>query len=248
MHGVEVSMYSMYKIGVLGLQGSFAEHITAISRCGAEPVDVRFARQLDEIDGLIIPGGESTAIAILTADNADPIFERIRARVSAGMPIYGTCMGSIFLAREIEGSAQGRLALMDIKVRRNAFGPQRCSFETALEIACLSEVEDGGAPQRLPDDSTVGKAFPAVFIRAPIVLSVGPSVEVLCQINEGIVMARQDNMLVTAFHPELTDDLRVHRYFLDMVRLAQGVKLPAFDLEVEELEKSLYSISRGVPA
>lgn len=226
----------MCKIGVLGLQGSFAEHIAAVSKCGAQPVDVRFSHQLDDIDGLIIPGGESTTIAKLTAENADPIFERIRQRVSAGMPIYGTCMGSIFLAREIEGSTQGRLALMDIRVRRNAFGPQRCSFETDLEIPCLARFSPAGET-----------SFPAVFIRAPIVLSVAPSVEVLCQVKEGIVMARQDNMLVTAFHPELTGDMRVHEYFLELVREYRGTAKSERDLEVSGLQV-LHSVSSSVPA
>jgi pyridoxal 5'-phosphate synthase pdxT subunit len=188
------------KIGVLALQGDFAEHIEMIERCGATAFEVRRSKDLDEADGLIIPGGESTAIAKLTHDNADPIFDTIRERLEKGMPVYGTCMGSIFLAKEIEGSSQGSLALMDIKVRRNAFGPQRSSFQSSLAVACLGE----------PD-------FPAVFIRAPIVLSCGPDVEVLARVKEGIVMARQKNMLVTAFHPEITDDARVHYLFLKMV-------------------------------
>ncbi|CAN5321017.1 pyridoxal 5'-phosphate synthase glutaminase subunit PdxT [soil metagenome] len=190
----------MTKIGVLGLQGSFAEHIAAIEKCGAQAVDIRHSWQLADLDGLIIPGGESTAIAKLTGDNPDPIFDTIKKRVEAGLPVYGTCMGSIFLAQEIEGSEQGRLACMDIKVRRNAFGPQRNSFETSINIDALG-----------------AKPFPAVFIRAPIVVSVGADVEVLASVDEGIVMARQKHLLVTAFHPEITNDLRVHQYFLSMV-------------------------------
>jgi len=190
----------MTKIGVLGLQGSFAEHIAAIEKCGVQAVDVRHSWQLADLDGLIIPGGESTAIAKLTSDNPDPIFDTIKKRVDDGLPVYGTCMGSIFLAKEIEGSQQGRLACMDIKVRRNAFGPQRNSFETSINIAAL-----GAEP------------FPAVFIRAPIVVSIGAGVDDLANVEEGIVMARQKNLLVTAFHPEITNDLRVHQYFLAMV-------------------------------
>lgn len=190
----------MTKIGVLGLQGSFAEHISAIEKCGAQALDIRHSWQLADIDGLIIPGGESTAIAKLTGDNPDPIFDTIKKRVDGGMPVYGTCMGSIFLAKEIEGSEQGRLASMDIKVRRNAFGPQRNSFETSINIAAL-----GAEP------------FPAVFIRAPIVVSAGSDVKTLASVDEGIVMARQNNLLVTAFHPEITGDLRVHQYFLGIV-------------------------------
>jgi 5'-phosphate synthase pdxT subunit len=201
----------MTKIGVLGLQGSFAEHIAAIEKCGAHAIDIRHSWQLADVDGLIIPGGESTAIAKLTGDNPDPIFDTIKKRINGGMPVFGTCMGSIFLAKEIEGSAQGRLAAMDIKVKRNAFGPQRNSFETSLAIAVL-----GQAP------------FPAIFIRAPIVVSVGNAVQVLARVEEGIVMARQNNLLVTAFHPEITDDLRVHEYFLTIVEdnLRVGYKQP----------------------
>ena len=196
----------MIKIGVLGLQGSFAEHIAAIEKCGAQAVDIRHSWQLADVDGLIIPGGESTAIAKLTGDNPDPIFDTIKKRVEAGLPVYGTCMGSIFMAREIEGSEQGRLACMEIKVRRNAFGPQRNSFETSITINAL-----GAEP------------FPAVFIRAPIVVSVGTAVEVLATVEEGIVMAREKNLLITAFHPEITNDLRVHQYFLDIVANSLGV-------------------------
>ena len=190
----------MIKIGVLGLQGSFAEHIAALEKCAVHPVDIRHSWQLEEVDGLIIPGGESTAIAKLTGDNPDPIFDTIKKRINGGMPVYGTCMGSIFLAKEIEGSAQGRLAAMDIKVRRNAFGPQRNSFETLLDIEALGQ-----------------EPFPAVFIRAPIVVSAGDQVEILARVEEGIVMARQNNLLVTSFHPEITNDLRVHKYFLTIV-------------------------------
>lgn len=190
----------MTKIGVLGLQGSFAEHIAAIEKCGAQAVDIRHSWQLADVDGLIIPGGESTAIAKLTGDNPDPIFDTIKKLIEAGLPVYGTCMGSIFLAKEIEGSEQGRLACMDIKVRRNAFGPQRNSFETSIKIDVLGD-----------------EPFPSVFIRAPIVVSVGAGVKVLASVEEGIVMARQKNLLVTAFHPEITNDMRVHQYFLGMV-------------------------------
>jgi len=192
------------RIGVLALQGDFAEHIAALKSCGADAFEVRRSTDLAKAEGLVIPGGESTAIAKLTHDNGDPIFDTIRDRVQAGMPVYGTCMGSIFLAKEIEGSSQGRLALMDIRVRRNAFGPQRSSFQISLNIACLGEPE-----------------FPCVFIRAPIVLACGPGVEILAKTNEGIVMAKEKNMLVTAFHPEITDDKRVHYLFLKMVENSQ---------------------------
>jgi len=208
------------RIGVLALQGDFAEHIDALNRTGSDVLayGVRYAHELtgdDAVDALVIPGGESTAIARLVDDGNDPIFAAIKDRAAGGMPIYGTCMGSIFLAREIEGSSQGRLALMDITVRRNAFGPQRKSFESKLTIAAL-----GTEP------------FPAVYIRAPIIVSCGPSVTVMAAIDQGIVMARQDNMLVTAFHPEIVDDTRVHDYFVAMIKesksnFASCVHIPA---------------------
>jgi len=209
------------RIGVLALQGDFAEHIQALERADKDVTAfaVRYAHELvgaDAVDALVIPGGESTAIARLVDDGNDPIFAAIKDRVKGGMPIYGTCMGSIFLAREIEGSSQGRLALMDITVRRNAFGPQRKSFESELTIAELG-------PEPLP----------AVFIRAPIILSCGPAVQVMARLEDetitGIVMARQDNMLVTAFHPEIADDYRVHQYFIDMVRSASEILLASVE-------------------
>jgi 5'-phosphate synthase pdxT subunit len=197
-------------IGVLALQGDFAEHCHALTACGARAVQVRHSWQLEELDGLVIPGGESTAIDKLTADNNDPIFEAIKDKANQGFPIYGTCMGSIFLAKEIEGSMQGRLAVMDIKVRRNAFGPQRFSFETELAV-----------------DGLGAEPFPAIFIRAPMILSCGPSVKVMARVEGGIVMARQNNLLVTAFHPEITNDMRVHQYFLSMVTAGAQTRVSA---------------------
>lgn len=191
----------MPRIGVLSLQGSFAEHKEMLERLGAEVVLVRRAGELTELDGLIIPGGESTTIAKLTGDGSDPIFDTIVELSARALPIYGTCMGMIFLARNIENSSQGRLAVMDILVRRNAFGPQKYSREEYLKIEAL-----GATP------------FPLVFIRGPVILSAGSRVDVLAEVDEGIVMCRQGNLLATAFHPELTNDLRVHAYFLSMVR------------------------------
>jgi 5'-phosphate synthase pdxT subunit len=193
------------RIGILALQGDFAEHQQMLSWCGASTVLVKHAQQLPELDGLVIPGGESTTIAKLTgAEAGQALFEGIIERARTGLPVYGTCMGSIFLAREIEGSTQGRLALMDITVRRNAFGPQKFSREQLAEIPVLGD-----------------EPFPLIFIRGPIITSCSGGVDVLARIDEGIVMARQNNLLVTAFHPELTDDDRVHRYFLQMVEAAK---------------------------
>ncbi len=222
-------------IGVLSLQGDVAEHCRSIESLGRRAIQIRYARQMDSVDGLIIPGGESTTIAKLTADNQDAIFDRIREFIDAGKPVYGTCMGSIFLAKEIEGSAQGRLAAMDIKVRRNAFGPQRFSFETTLNIPVL-----GTEPLN------------AIFIRGPVILSAGAGVDVMARVDANIgrlgktagsapdesalydsyiVMARQSNLLVSSFHPELTDDLRVHHYFLQMV---EGLLPPAISEEEKQ--------------
>lgn len=190
----------MAKIAVLALQGSFAEHAETLKKCGAEVVLARWAKDLEGVDGLVIPGGESTTIAKLTGTSSDPIFDTIIRRAREGMPIYGTCMGLIFLAAKIEGSSQGRLGLMDITVRRNAFGPQKFSREESVVIPAL-----GAVP------------LPLVFIRGPIIISAGSNVDVFASVEEGIVMCRQKNLLATAFHPELTEDTRVHAYFLNMV-------------------------------
>ena len=190
----------MTKVGVLALQGDFAEHGELLKRCGAEVVFVKKAADLRDVEGLVIPGGESTTIAKLTGNTSDPVFDTIIKRAHEGMPVYGTCMGLIFLARNIEGSAQGRLALMDITVRRNAFGPQKYSREEWADIAELGD-----------------EPVPLVFIRGPIILSAGSQVKVFARVEEGIVMCRQDNFLATAFHPEITEDVRVHKYFMSMV-------------------------------
>lgn len=194
--------FATLKIGVLALQGDFAEHKAMLDRLGCQSVYVKHGFDLPGLDGLIIPGGESTTIAKLTEDDpaATSIFQQIRQRAQAGMPLYGTCMGTIFLSREIESSSQGRLALMDIRVLRNAFGPQLFSRQQTIDIKALGE-----------------EPFPAVFIRAPIITACGDAVQVLAKVDEGIVMARQNNLLASAFHPELTEDDRVHRYFLRMV-------------------------------
>ncbi len=197
------------KIGILALQGDFAEHLQAIEHCGAQGSLIRRSGQLDDIDGLIIPGGESTAIARLTHSDST-IFDTIHNKIKDGMPVYGTCMGAIFLASEIEGSTQGRLGLMDIKVRRNGFGPQKASFESNVDIPCLAA------------NGSTNPPFHAVFIRAPLILSCASKVEVLAKLDQttdsDIIMARQNNMLVSTFHPELTGDLRIHRYFLAMIQ------------------------------
>ncbi len=191
------------KIGVLALQGDFAEHAHMLRKIGAEPIEVRKPEQLIELDGLIIPGGESTTISKL-AQSAG-LTEPLRA-FAASHPTWGTCAGAIFLAKHIEGEAP-HLNLMDITVARNAFGRQIDSFTQALKIKGIA-----GGPYR------------AVFIRAPIITAVGPQAEVLSRLDDGtIVAARQGHLLATSFHPELTDDDRMHRYFSEMVQHREKV-------------------------
>lgn len=190
----------MKRVGVLALQGAFVEHIHILNDLGVEAREVRLPEQLEGLDGLILPGGESTTIGKLAV--AYGLVEPVRRLAAEGVPIWGTCAGMIFLARDIGGLDQPLLGLMDIVVRRNAFGRQLQSFVEEIDIPALG---DGRKP------------FPAVFIRAPLIERVGPGVEILARLPEGpIVAARQRNLVVTAFHPELTADRRFHRYFLDL--------------------------------
>ncbi|GGK35852.1 pyridoxal 5'-phosphate synthase subunit PdxT [Caldalkalibacillus thermarum] len=189
------------KVGVLALQGAVREHLNMIEKCGAEPVAVKKVEQLDDLSGLIIPGGESTTIGKLIRRYGfrDPLLEKGQN----GFPLFGTCAGLIVLAKTIEGGEDPHLPLMDIRVQRNAFGRQRDSFETDLHI------------------NGVGDGFRAVFIRAPLIVKVGEGVEVLARHKDQIVAARQNHLLAASFHPELTDDSRFHRYFLQMVQAYQ---------------------------
>ncbi len=192
---------SQATIGVLALQGDFSEHCKSVESCGANAVAIRYLRQLDTIDGLLIPGGESTTINKFDEATRGSWFSTIRGLGLEGLPIYGTCMGTIMLSSKVGTDGQSSLRLMDVSVERNAYGPQKKSFEVEVEIPCLG-----------PD------SYPAVFIRAPKIASVGPGVEVLAKFDNTIIMARQNQFLVTTFHPEVTDDLRVHQLFLDMVQ------------------------------
>ncbi len=190
------------RIGVLALQGAFAEHVAMLRRLGAEAVEVRLPAHLDGLDGLIIPGGESTTIGKLaTIYN---LLDRLRSFVADGRPVYGTCAGLIMLAGRLDQEQdQPLLGGMDMTVRRNAFGRQGQSFEQGISMPALGEE----AP------------FPAIFIRAPLITAVGPGVDVLARLPGGdIVAARQGNLLVTAFHPELAGDARLHTLFLEMCR------------------------------
>ncbi|MDU2242247.1 MAG: pyridoxal 5'-phosphate synthase glutaminase subunit PdxT [Paenibacillus sp.] len=186
------------RVGVLALQGAVAEHIRSLEKTGAEGVAVKHAEQLAELDGLIIPGGESTTIGKLMRKYG--FIEAIRDFSGQGKPVFGTCAGLIVMAKEIEGGEEAHLGLMDIKVSRNAFGRQRESFETDLDVKGLE------VPLR------------AVFIRAPLITAVGEGVEVLSTYKDEIVTARQGHLLVSSFHPELTDDFSLHTYFVEMIK------------------------------
>lgn len=192
------------KIGVLALQGAFIEHIKALEKLGVEATAIRLPPGLEGLDGLIIPGGESTTMLKLM--HGFKLLKPIRKLVQNDFPIWGTCAGMVCLAKQVSNpnssnSNMETLAAMDMTVKRNAFGRQVDSFETELKMAILGD-----------------KPFPAVFIRAPIIESTKPAVEVIARLDDGtVVAARQGRLLATAFHPELTDDLRLHRYFLKTI-------------------------------
>jgi 5'-phosphate synthase pdxT subunit len=189
------------KIGVLALQGAFIEHEKVLNRLGVATQQVRLPKELDGLDGVIIPGGESTTIGKLAAQYG--LIEPLREMARAGKPLWGTCAGMIFMAKDI-GRDQPLLGLMDVTVRRNAFGRQVDSFETDLDVTGI----DGPRP------------FHAIFIRAPLIDSVGKDVEVMARVERNggsaIVAVRQGNLLATAFHPELSGDDRFHRFFLKL--------------------------------
>jgi 5'-phosphate synthase pdxT subunit len=190
------------KIGVLALQGAFAEHITVLQRLGVEANEVRLPAELAPLDGLIIPGGESTTIGKLAV--AYGLIEPLQA-FGRGRAVWGTCAGAIFLSKDVSRD-QPLLGLMDIQVARNAFGRQVESFEIGLHVPVLASLNGGNPP------------FHAVFIRAPLIETVSGSAEVLSKLDDGrIVAAQQGRLLATSFHPELTGDDRFHRYFLELV-------------------------------
>jgi pyridoxal 5'-phosphate synthase pdxT subunit len=191
----------MTTIGVLALQGDFSEHITLLHQIGVDAREIRLASQLAGLDGLIIPGGESTTIGKLAIDFK--LFEPLR-EFGVSHAIWGTCAGAIFLSKDANRD-QPLLGLMDISVERNAFGRQIASFEIDLPVPALGILEHTNPP------------FHAVFIRAPLIESVGDQVEVLASLDSGkVVAARQGKLLATSFHPELTGDDRFHRYFVEM--------------------------------
>ena len=187
------------KIGVLASQGAFIEHIEKLRQMRVEAMPVRLPEELEGLDGLIIPGGESTSIGRLMRDYK--LTQAILNRVKEGKSVFGTCAGMILMARKSDDTRFEPLGLMDITVRRNAFGRQRESFETELNVPVLGE-----------------KPFPGVFIRAPLIEQVNGTVEVLAKLADGTIVAvREGKMLALAFHPELTDDLRFHQHFLEIV-------------------------------
>ena len=188
------------KIGVLAAQGAFAEHIAILQRLKVDTVPVRLPQHLTKLDGLIIPGGESTSISHLMIGYN--LLDKIKNLAENGLPIMGTCAGMILLAKDIIDSDRVEsIKVMNITVRRNAFGRQNESFETDLTIPVLGE-----------------EPFPSVFIRAPLIERVSNGVEILARLNDNtIVAARQNKLVALAFHPELTNDLRFHQYFLDIV-------------------------------
>jgi 5'-phosphate synthase pdxT subunit len=192
-------------VGVLAVQGAFVEHEAALAAVGADAREVRRADELEGLDGLVIPGGESTAVGLVAERSG--LLPALRRAVADGLPAFGTCAGMIMLARATTGGAQPLLGVMDIVVRRNAWGRQVASFEVDLAVPVL-----GSEP------------LPAVFIRAPWIERAGPGVEVLAVHRGHPVAAREGNLLVTAFHPELTEDRRLHAAFVEMVRAGRAVR------------------------
>ena len=193
------------RIGVLALQGAFIEHEKILEKIGVETFEIRKKSDLSNavsdksIDGLIIPGGESTTIGKLLHDL--DLFDDIKKLISDGLPAFGTCAGLILLAKKIENDDRVHLSLMDIKVKRNAYGRQLGSFFTENEFKHVGKV-------------------PMTFIRAPYITEVGENVEILSEVDGNIVAAKENNILVTSYHPELNDDLRVHKFFIDMCKKA----------------------------
>ena len=186
------------RIGILALQGAFIEHEGILSRLGIDSFEIRQAKDMEcGFDGLILPGGESTVQGKLLRDLE--LFEPVKRKIQMGFPVFGTCAGLLLLAREIENDDRTHLATMDIRAVRNAYGKQLGSFETKSEFAGTGRI-------------------PMVFIRAPYISSVSGDTEILAEVDGKIVAARQGNQLVTAFHPELTDDLSTHKYFADIVK------------------------------
>ncbi|MCH7554184.1 MAG: pyridoxal 5'-phosphate synthase glutaminase subunit PdxT [Chloroflexi bacterium] len=199
----------MISIGVLALQGDFAEHERVLDKLSVAVRQVRLPIDLDGLDGLILPGGETTTFRRLLSEYR--LIQPLREAADRGMPLWGTCAGLIALAKDLEGSEDPIIGVLDISARRNAFGRQAESFEVDLTVPLLGE-----------------PAFPAIFIRAPSITRVGPQVQVLAQLADGAPVAvTQGTIMATAFHPELTHDPRLHAYFLGLVKQARGAAYAA---------------------
>ena len=197
------NMTNQVTIGVLGLQGDVEEHLAMLERCGVNAQSVKTPEQIKEVDALIIPGGESTTVGAMLErfDLKKPLLDRVKK----GMPVWGTCMGMIVMAEKVTGSTQPTLGILHIEVKRNAFGRQLESAEVPLEIQGLG-----------------GKPFPGVFIRSPWIESVRDKAKIMASLDGQGVMVRQGHLLGTSFHPELTDDLRLHKLFIEMVAQARA--------------------------
>lgn len=193
------------RMGILSLQGAFREHTERLEECGVSAAEIRLPEQLDDIDALIIPGGESTTIGRLLKKY------KFRSRLDKfykdGKPIFVTCAGLILIAKNIEGEGKG-LGYIDVDVTRNAYGRQIDSFEELLNINI--------------NGSQNGRKFKSIFIRAPKILNIGEKVEVLVKFGQDAVLIRDNNILASTFHPELTDDLRIHKYFINMIKKGKG--------------------------
>lgn len=190
-------------IGVLAVQGDVSEHVAALERAGARSRLVKRPNDLQDVAGLVLPGGESSALRRLL--DYEGLLERVREKYAGGMPVFGTCAGAILLATEVKGAPAPHLSLLPMTVRRNAFGRQRESFVTELDVEGLE-----------------GGPLTAVFIRAPVIEAVGPGMEILATVDGKIVLAESGRALVASFHPELTPDDRLHRRFLDKVERGAG--------------------------
>jgi 5'-phosphate synthase pdxT subunit len=188
------------KIGVLAIQGGIIEHIKHLKALGATTIEVKFSNDLDGLDGLILPGGESTAISKILKERG--MLDILRNKILSGLPVWGTCAGMILISKDLQDTSVFNIGVMDIKVKRNAYGSQLDSFEVHDVILNISD-----------------KPIPLVFIRAPYIDYVGNNVEVLHEVDGNIVAAKQSNMLATSFHPELTSNLEFHKYFLKMCKI-----------------------------
>ncbi|WP_034551838.1 pyridoxal 5'-phosphate synthase glutaminase subunit PdxT [Carnobacterium funditum] len=187
------------RIGVLSLQGGVAEHIDHINKLGHEGVEIKKLEDMNDLQGIILPGGESTTIGNILRERK--MLAILREKIISGFPVWGTCAGMILLAKYNEESSQGHLKVMDIKVKRNAYGSQVNSFKKNIIINEISS-----------------DPIPLIFIRAPLITEVFEDVNIICTVDDKIVAARQNNMFATSFHPEMTDNLEVHRYFVNMCK------------------------------